>query len=280
MRFSIPFKLAGEFIFRSSTSEPDVRPQWQTAGLWLIVWGVLIGAIYAVIFRLAWRLFGEYQGIRWVPVAVVLALHLGLCGHRMLIGFVRVVHRQGANDLSPPVALSPAGGLALVLVAAAEFALLASIPVGTWQNPPSSWGWQAALAQLGPLYPRPVYRPLILMPMWGCWAMALAASIGRVNPQASGRTRQMAHGTSVILLFGQWLLGAVVTMIYCSGTGEYLARGVVTALGVLLAAYTASFILGRLHNGQTEATIATTGLATQISFLALYVASASAIYWY
>ena len=110
--------------------------------------------------------------------------------------------------------------------------------------------------------------------------MSLATSIGRASTVSTPRLQRMAQGASLATILFQWFLGALLTVVYCSGAGEHVARGVVIALGMLLVAYLASFILARRANGQTEATICTTGLVVEVAFLALYVGVSSAIYWY
>ncbi len=255
---------------------------WERAGRWLAVWGLGIGISYAVVFSLTWRLLGEYQGIRWLPVMAVLTLDLGWVGRRLLHGTVSVCDSLSAAA-APGAARLPDATvpLTVVLVALGKFALLVSLPIGTWQlQPAMAWELPEGLGRLSFLYPPPIYRPLILMAFWGRWAMGLAASIGRPAPAASGRLRRLAAGGVLPVIFVQWLVGAVVTVVYCSGAGEHLARGMVIAVGVLVTAYLASFLLARRFNGQTESTVGCAGLVTELAFLILYVAAANVIYWY
>jgi len=155
------------------------------------------------------------------------------------------------------------------------------LPIGVWQSPPGdNWGWSGTLSRLGPLYPTAVYRPLILAPLWGRWAISLAAAIGRTAPGTSSRLERMAAGTSLTHIVVTWLCCAVLTTLYCSGTGEHLARGVVLALATLVIAYLASFILALRFGGQTEATTGTVGLVAEMAFLIFYVGASNAIYWY
>lgn len=262
--------------------EPTHEAAWVRAGRWLAVWGLGMGAAYAVVFSLTWRFLGEYQGVRWLPIVAVLILDLAWLGRRLMSGAVGVcVYSTTLCEPGMPRSPDTTTPLVVVLIALAKFALLASLPVGTWQTPPTTaWEWPQFLSRLSFLCPPPIYRPLILMPFWGRWAMTLAASIGRPAPEASDRLHRIASARLLPAVLGQWLAGAVLTVIYCTGASEHMARGMVIVLGILLATYWASFILARRCNGQTEATVACAGLVAELVFLVLYVAAANVIYWY
>lgn len=304
-RSASAFVLAGQFLLNAQSETAPMMPEtscirhhgclpshegedpaheaaWARAGRWLAGWGLGMGAAYAVVFSLTWRFLGEYQGVRWLPIVAVLTLDLAWFGRRLMSGAVGVcVYSRTLCE--PGISRSPdtTAPLVVVLIALAKFALLASLPVGTWQTPPTTaWEWPQFVSRLSFLCPPPIYRPLILMPFWGRWAMTLAASIGRPAPEASARLRRIASARLLPAVLGQWLAGAVLTVIYCTGASEHLARGMVLVLGILLATYLASFILARRCNGQTEDTVACAGLVAELAFLILYVFAANVIYWY
>ena len=273
--------LAARFLFPFDERRHAGDPHWRAAGRWLVAWGLLIGGLYALVFRVAWRWFGEYQGIRWLPVAAVLTVDLGCCGYRLLAGSAGIASacRPNAVGSSPPPGLPTL--LAIVLVAITKYAMLLSLPLGVWRSSPAGvWVWEHSLARLGLLYPQAIYRPLILMPLWGRWAMTLAVTIGRVAPGGSNRLRAMARGTHLAVVVIYWLFCAAVTTMYCTPSGEHLARGVVIALAVMVVSYLSSFVLARRTGGQTEATVGTTALAAELAFLGLYLPVVSDIYWY
>jgi len=273
--------LAGRFLFLSRDPSNGDDPNWRNAGRWLPLWGLAIGVLYVGVFGLFWRGFGEYQGIRWIPAAAVVAVDLAWGGYRLLAGAASLTPHAGTAKLEQTPESDVQAAVTVVLIGIVKFALLASLPIGIWQTPPAgAWGWEAVFAKLGPLYPHPVYRPLILMPFWGRWAMSLGTSIGRASSASTPRLQQMAQGTSLATILLQWLLGAALTVVYCSGSGEHVARGVVIALSMLLVAYLVSFILARRAGGQTEATISATGVVVEVVFLGLYVGVSSAMYWY
>ncbi len=263
--------------------DPQLRredPGWACAGRWLPLWGLVTGIVYVGVFGVTWRYFGEYHGIRWVPAAAILCVDLGFLGYRLLSGSVRLATGQADESRHAQTLTLPAV-MVVVLVAILKFALLVSLRRGQWQSTPSGAGvWDSIFGNLGFLYPPPIYRPLILMPLWGRWAMSLALSIGRSAPQASPRLKSMASRPSLPWVFGQWLCCAILTVIYCSGSGEHVARSIIIALNLLMVAYLASFALSRKENGQTEGTVRAVGLVGELTFLALYASLSSAIYWY
>lgn len=273
--------LAARFLLPADERKHAEDDNWRAAGHWLVFWGVLIGVAYAGVFRGAWRWFGEYEYIRWMPAAVVLAADMGLLGYRLFAGAAAVADRRYIPGPGGLTSVGLPAVTAVVLIAIVKFALIVSLPEGRFQTQiEPGWGRATWGPWLGRLYPEAIYRPLILMPVWGRWAMSLALCLGRPAPGASPRLQQMTSGArlSVVMLF--WLLSAALTTWYCSGSSSDLLRGVTISLGVLTAAYCASFLAARRAGGQTEATVALTGLVAEVGFLVIYHPTASSIYWY
>lgn len=278
------YRAAGQALAFLLTPRRDRGAQDEadrSAGAYLAPCGLGIGVVYALAFGLVWGVFGEYQGIRWIPVAAVLVLDLAWLGYRLVLGAAEVATAMGADQSDPLPTLNVAGVLAVVLLALCKFALLASLPIGMWQTSPAGWAeWDGALGRLAVLAPTPVFRPLVLMPLWGRWAMGLALTIGRAAPGCGTRLQRMSAGIALKTIFGQWMLCAILTTAYSCGAGEYLARAVLIGPGVLILTYGASYLLARRFNGQTEATVGAIGAVGELGFLVLFTAVASAIYWY
>ena len=264
--------LAARFLFHFDDQKSDDQPAWRTAAHWFIFWGVMIGLFYALAFRGGWRLFGEYNRLRLVPMVLILAIDLVWCGNRLLIGAVHLTSNRRAEGRNPSEPINTQAILLLVLVILLKYALLLSLPYGARRQP---LDWRE---QLGIFYPDVLYRPLILMPIWGRWAMTMALVIGRIAPASSNRLQQMASGMTLSRLMLQWLGCSTLTVMYCCGAGEHLARGVFIVVGVMLAAYLVSFVLARRAGGQTEATVCATGLAGELAFLLVYLPVATNIY--
>jgi len=273
--------LAARFLFPLDERRHADDPNWRTAGRWFILWGLLVGASYALVFRASWRWFGEYQYVRWLPAVAVLVVDLAFCGYRLIAGAADLASRRYTRESGSAPSLNLPALLAVILVTIAKYAMLISLPIGvshpSLADSGSPVGW---LARLGPLCPDVIYRPLILMPLWGRWALFLALSIGRVAPGASARFRKMAEPVNLPIILGQWTLALALTVLFCTSLTGCLARGLAIAPGVMVASYLASFLLARRAAGQTEATVLVAGLVVEIAFLALYLPIVSAKYWY
>lgn len=276
-----PIVLAARFLLPTDESRHADANEWRTAGRWLVFWGLMIGVFYTLVFRMTWRWFGEYQGVRWLPAAGVLIADLSFCGYRLLSGVIRLSGRPTTAPGNANDALTLPQMLTVALIIIAKYAMLLSLPQGIAKTGASSlWqptGWARWFRFL---YPMVVYRPLVLMPLWGRWAMSLAARIGRVSPTGSPRLRMLAGGLSIGFVFIQWVLASVLTCLYCGSSAANLARGVVISIGLMLAAYGAGFALARRYGGQNEATVCVAGLIGELAFLALYLAVINNIYWW
>lgn len=269
-----PFRLAASFLLPViDTSRPD-DPNWRRAGVWLLVWGILIGAAYMLLFRGAWRLFGEYRHLRLVPVAMLLVLDLGFTGRRLVLSAAELAHRSPNGEAPAATQANLQPTLLMLIVILLKFTLLLSLPMGArmW---PADWR-----TYLGPLYPEVVYRPLLLMAFWGRWGLLLTLGIGRIHPSGSNRLRAMADGVSLIQVAGGWLLATSLTMLYLCGSVRHIGWALGAGLGVFVAVYFCGYRLARRYRGQTEMTVLASGLAGEIAFLLIYLPLASSIYWY
>ncbi len=264
-----PIWLARAFLLpRCGEGYPDA-PEWRRAPHWFLLWGAAIGIVYAGVFRASWRWFGEYQYVRFVPIAVVLLVDLAWGGYRPFVAAVRLL-AGGRSRTAETVMVHIA--LAVVLIAFVKYAMLLSLPLGDPE-------WSRWRGRLGILYPKAIYRPLVLMPLWGRWAMTLALCIGRPHADEPAPLRSMAANARLPWILLGWLACGALTVFYASETAAEAARGTVIALGVLVSAYLVSFALGRRCGGQTQTTVLAAALATEFSFLALYLPIASKGYY-
>ncbi|MDM8006112.1 MAG: hypothetical protein QUV05_08205 [Phycisphaerae bacterium] len=283
--------LAAGFLFPADhhLSRPD-DPTWRAVARWLAPWGLLIGLAYLFIFRVTWKWFGEYQGIRWLPAVAVLAVDLGFCGHKLLGGMTRLRRRAQSAAASEPPGITLGVLLAVLLVLVAKCAMLLSLPVGNVVKASPSINWYLP-SQVRWFCPDMViYRPLLLMPIWGRWAIGLALLIGRMSSSEPPWLGRMAAGLSLPIIFAQWFIITVVTTAYCalviSGnsvfipSGRTLAYGLVISIVVMVIAYLASFLMARRGDGQTESSVLATGLTAELAFMALYLHLANLIYWF
>ena len=125
-----PAFLAAGFLFPLDRLRRPDDPSWSSTARWLVPWGVLVGLVYLVVFRITWKWFGEYQGVRWLPAAAVLAIDLGFCGHRMLAGITGLRGHHRSEAAASADCLTLGSFLAVLLVTIVKYAMLLSLPVG------------------------------------------------------------------------------------------------------------------------------------------------------
>jgi hypothetical protein len=147
----------------------------------------------------------------------------------------------------------------------ALWALVTSIPFEPpWWPSPSDWRHYFNF-----LYPRPIYRPLVLAPIWGHWGILLAATIGRTASHADAPTVHFCQAMRPGRLLVHTILPTALTAIYASREENRLI-GVVISLLVLGVAYAAAVIFARKGDGQTRQSLLAVGMVALLAFLAIY----------
>ena len=268
-----PFLLAARFLLPISSDPNDDDKNWRRAACWFVFWGLLIGLFYAALFGVVWKYYGEQQRIRFMPAVALLAVDFSFLGYRLIQGVACVAGkpRGPASDaLTLPVLM------AVVFVALLKVGVLFSLPYGA-QTYPAQW-WHGSVLHW--LYPPVMYRPLILMALWGRWGVVLALRIGRCASGTPKRLRFMAEGYSLRVVIAQWVLLTALTTAYCSAEGRHLPWGLLMSLGVMVGTYLTAFVLSLRQGGQTEASVLASGAVAELVFLLLYLPFASYIYWY
>jgi len=237
--------------------------------------GLALGVLWAWVFACTWRLFGEAQGLRIVPALAVLSFDLIVSG-RLWVATVEVL----SGFFGRFVSRSDADRTALVrsflaaLFVLGGFALLLALPRGiAWW--PSDWRWH-----LRWMYPRPIFRPLVLMPLWTCWGIVLASGVG--GP--SSEIRDDEDAASMLIgkarlrhIFGSFLLAVALTAIYCSKEGN-LAIGVVVGLAVFVVVYSAAALLAFVRKGQTPSGLLTCGFLARSTFVLAWLIVARVVH--
>ncbi len=253
------------------------------AAFWIIPIGLVIGLIWVGVFRATWRIYGEIATVRVIPALMIVLVECLFTGHYLFVGLARAVNTLASEQPLRPetdgeaephrhvpgegsaLVLSPTATLTMGLAVLALWVLITSIP---WESPwwpaPSDWRHRFSF-----LYPSPIYRPLLLTPIWGRWGILLAATIGRTARHADGQTQALERAMSPGRLLRQTILPVVLTAVYCSRGGN-LVIGAIISLLVFGAAYLAAVIMARRGGGQTRQSLYATGLIAQIAFLAIY----------
>ncbi len=240
---------------------------YAAAPRWIVPLGLLVGLVWVGLFRLTWRVYGETAGVRVVPALAIVLLECVFTGALLVRGLSRVTGR-----LSQTSSLTSQNGapltesvvLMLLFTVLAQWVFIVSIPVVTpW------WPTQGWRTHFNFLYPAPVYRPLLLAPIWGRWGLLVAACVGRTARGADAATVAFCDGIRPGTLLRWALLPLTISAIYFARDGNYLV-GVIAGLIVFGVAYLAAVFMARRLGGQTRESLHAVAQITQLAFLAVY----------
>ncbi len=261
LRFLFP--IGGQATGRRSDRVPDFT-------LWLVPIGLLIGLIWAGGFRLSWRLFGETGSLRLVPSLTVVLVECLLTGGFMVMGLARTSHVL-AGDHPPRAArdgtssLSSVGILVLCLTVLTQFILILSIRDSrAWWPSPDDWRYH-----FNYMYPRPIFRPLLLAPIWGRWGILLAGTVGRTAHAADAETRAVNRAMRPSRLVLSALIPLVLTAIYCSRSRNIFI-GIIIGVIVFAVTFAISVAFVWRSGGQSRQSLYAAGQVAQLAFLAVY----------
>lgn len=244
---------------------------------WFVPIGALIGLAWAGVFRAMWRLYGEIGELRLVPALAIVLLEAIITGRYLLLALASVediaARRPDATDAealepSPAALAQPFGAwgiLVLILSVVTQWTLLVSIPrVTPWWPPPEEWR-----SYFNFLYPQPIYRPLLLAPLWGRWAILLAGSIGRTARSAEPSIASLCAALTPGCVLRNALIPIILTCVYFSRERNFMI-GAVIGLVVFAIAYLAGVRLAHRFGGQNRLTLLAAGQIAQVTFLAVY----------
>ena len=237
---------------------------------WIVPIGLVIGLMWAGSFRVAWWLYGEISNVRVVPSLAVVLLECLFTGSLLILGLARTVHSVGETHLAGPSddesrPLSPAGSAMLFLTILSQFVLILSIhDMPPWWPGPDDWRFHFNF-----MYPRPIFRPLLLAPIWGRWGILLAATIGRASPCADAATTDLIARMSPRRLLKHAVLPFALTAIYCS-RAQNVFTGIIAGLLVFAITYAVSAAIARRCGGQDRQSLFAAGQVAQLAFLATY----------
>lgn len=239
---------------------------------WIVLSGVAIGLAWAGSFKLVWWAYGETGGLRIAPSLVVVLLELLFTGALLALGLARatVLLTHGRSTASTGLdVLAPfpaVGTLVLFLLILTQFAMILAVRATPgWWPPPEDWR-----NHFNFMYPHPIYRPLLLAPIWGRWGILVAATIGRTAPHADGWTRALNKSMGPGRLLLHAAVPMLLTAIYCSRSRNYMT-GVLIGLLVFGVTYVAAVTFARRGDGQTRQSMYAAGQVAQVAFLIIYL---------
>jgi len=213
------------------------------------------GALTTVLWGAAWFVFTEPAGVLFTPVAVTAAA--------ILLGPFRRAAVALAEALVPRDATARA--LAVSVVAAVLILALLGVRTHQYHSENLLPGWLAWVRPVGE-----PHRVLLLMPLWGGWAMLIAGQLARVNEQTEPAVRAFVRGCGPVSAAGSMALPAALTWLefqFLSGW-EWTIAGTAALVGIL-----AGGLLPRLTGGLKRRSLLAVNLATQLAFLLAYLAN-------
>jgi hypothetical protein len=230
--------------------------------------------VYVGLYRASWRVFGEVGGVRLMPALVIWLADVGFLGLPLLLGAARTANQWSLQDKSAPSYrdLALPGTLALVVLAVIKLTLWTGVPEGIagW---PTNWK-----RYFNFLYPWPVYRPLILAPMWGRWALILAGGVGPPASSEQNWASRSGH-KSIAVTLGWFVAVAALTAVYCGRHDRWMI-GCIISLAVLGTTFVFAVVTARRFSGHTRFTVHAAALVAEVTFLVVYLAASQHIYRY
>jgi hypothetical protein len=244
---------------------------WRRASYWFLPIGLAIGLLWVGAFRATWRLYGEeVTSLRLVPAAVVLLVDVLFTGYYLFGGLTSTVgaltgHRHAREpEGNEALGLALPAVMALLLAIILELVLVSALRTGAWWWP-SDWRRHLNFA-----YPRLIYRPLLLAPLWGRWAILLSASVGRVAHRSHPSAAGLSKAVSPTFVLVSFIPPLILTAAYCSRSGNVII-GTIIALAVLGLTFVSSVIMARRGGGQTRRSMLAAGKIAELMFLSAFV---------
>jgi hypothetical protein len=135
------------------------------------------GGLSVLLYSWTWGLFGDYSGIPFMPVAAVLTVGTLLLYRRSVTALAESLSKTGTAVMA----------ITCLILLVQTLCLLG---LKSW-NPdfpqylPPTWQW---------LRPRTMFRPLLLAPLWGGWAMLAACQFCKPGGTTEPVVAAMARG--------------------------------------------------------------------------------------
>jgi len=244
------------YLFMTASDEQlAAEPAERFEHLWLglmalsLAWGLISTGLYTA----AWVIFGDYFGIPLMPVAAVV-------GGMGLWLYCRSFTALGQTLAKDPPAAALASALAAILLALGLLGLRGWTPDYAQSLPPALM-W---------LRPRPLYRPLLLGPLWGAWAMLIVAQLFKGRVESSPAIAALRSGCGPLktsALLAALLAWTVYYFNYLPWTQLSISAAAVG--GALLGGWA---LAGR-RGGVDRQTLLAVNLLTQIVFMTAYLAN-------
>jgi hypothetical protein len=222
---------------------------WFGIMLLSLIWG----ACSTVLWSWTWGLFGDFSGIPLMPVVVVLVVGLMGLYARCLLALAESLVRR-----------DPRRSMAVSVIVAVWVLMLLGLK--SW-NPdfphylPYVWQWTR---------PRMMFRPLLLAPIWGGWAMLLAVQFCRPTERSEPAVAAFARGCGPLVTTVVLAALLLVTVVYFNHLPWTQLSISATAIAT---AAVGGVLLCRRWAGLCRTALLATNMLTQIAFVLAYLAN-------
>jgi hypothetical protein len=244
------------FLAGSQQRADRLAPPQGRVGVCLMLISVAGGAVlnflYGQILHVTWD---YYRILNWIIPSILIALLFALVYYRAAL--------VALLEMIPRVRRLPPWGRRLCLVVLAGGICLAFNYGMGWQRdrptlPGEAWQW---------LWPEPLFRILVLSPMWGAWAMLALPQFHHPTDRTDPAARLLAAGVNPISAALLLIAPLGGTLVYL----RYLAPWHLLPPAVALAA-ALGVGSGLVHaNGMNRRTLLAANATTQLLFLLAYV---------
>ena len=224
---------------------------WLWLGLLGLVWGLLLAGLWALAAQIfPWWWWGS--NLPLMPVAVIVAV-LGLSPMRHVLAAPARLLREDAAGQAV---------VAGATVCALAMGLLSILPYHRQAIGLPAWlAWTRPMAE---------YRVLILMPMWGVWAMMTPGHFCKLAETASPLVRGFCKGQPV-LATAMWMAVPLAGTLW---ELNYLGQWVALPAGLaLLAGGVGGYVICRRGGGLDRWGLLASNLLAQVAMLAGYLAA-------
>ena len=217
-----------------------------------MAWGLALVGVWDLAYHLTWE-----HRLDWVVPAV-------LCGAAIVFGPFRPAAAALLETVLPnrwwliwPALAALAALVALMINGAVRF----WDPDWPTRHLPPAWQW---------LWPRALYRVMLLMPLWGLWGMLAAGQFHRPGRRTDEPTRRLAETTGPLTAAMTLALPLAGSFIYL--TFLWPPMRFVPPAAAILAALGGGTAICRLKGGLCREALLATNLLTQLAFLGGYMA--------
>ena len=227
------------------------QPPGRFARAWLdlavvsLLWGMLLGWLWST----SWTLFGDYTGVYLVQVAVVGSVMTVWLGRRPLVALCSYLSRDVGGRVAAIAGVTIALSMLLLCVRPYDNREVHAPQLGPW-----AW-----------LYPLAVQRVLLLMPLWGAWAMIIQTQFCRPCERTEPAVAAFARGCGALTAAGLMALPLALSFLYLHYLGWW--RPAVP----LTAAILGGLALCRLDGGLSRRSLLASNFLTQLAFLLMYL---------